>query len=64
MIENIKSQNVRLGDIFIYGPFLMYAATKRTLTKTERMGLMALGVGTILYNWRNYKLIAAEAKTK
>lgn len=51
MIE--KTQIVRLIDVFVLGPFLIYAAS-RVQSKNVCLGLVATGVATILYNGRNY----------
>ncbi len=50
----MKSQNVRLFDILILGPLMIYAARGARLGELERGALAAAGVGTILYNWNNY----------
>lgn len=47
-------QIVRLADVFLIGPFLIYAGTKKHLAKSIRLGLIGIGVGTILYNGYNY----------
>jgi len=43
-------QNVRLADILLIGPFLIYAGRKKQLTKTEKTVLVLFGIGTIIYN--------------
>ena len=58
--EPIKSQTVRLADIFIYGPFLVYAATSKKLIPSTRIGLITLGIGTTIYNWMNYTKIKRQ----
>lgn len=51
----IKPQIVRLYDIFVYGPLLLFLATrKRKLADWEKLALLALGAGTVVYNLRNY----------
>ncbi len=49
----VKSQLVRLGDIFIYGPLLIYASTQ---VKQDwlKIVLLVFGASTISYNLRNY----------
>lgn len=51
-----KAQYVRLVDVLLYGPFLVYLSSKRTYTfsDTEKVFLLFLGVTTITYNLRNY----------
>lgn len=47
-------QLVRLADVFLIGPFLVYVGTRRELPIAVRLGLWAVGVGTVIYNGRNY----------
>jgi len=55
----IKAQGVRLLDVFVLGPGMVYAATLiPDEHKLTRVFLCGTGVATILYNWRNYKRIA------
>lgn len=49
----MKAQGVRLLDVFVIGPFLVWAGY-RARTKAERYALYGLGYATILYNGRNY----------
>ena len=50
----MKSQRVRLFDVFLLGPALMWIASARRLSDIQRAILFAAGAGTIFYNWRNY----------
>jgi len=50
----MKPQSVRLYDVFFIGPFLLYAANKKNLSKVDRATLIGIGIGTILYNGYNY----------
>lgn len=50
----MKAQSVRLADVFFIGPFMIYAAGKSKLSKTDRATLVGLGIATILYNGYNY----------
>lgn len=50
----MKPQFVRLADVFFIGPFMIYAAGKSKLSKTDRATLVGLGIATILYNGYNY----------
>lgn len=51
----MKSQGVRLFDVFILGPFMMYQAGKKTeKSQLERNFLFWSGVFTIIYNGANY----------
>lgn len=51
-----KTQIVRLVDIFIYGPFLVFLVFKNdyTLGFYEKLFILFLGITTITYNGRNY----------
>jgi hypothetical protein len=51
-----KGQYVRLVDIFLYGPYLIYIGMKKTYTFSliEQVFLLFLGATTITYNARNY----------
>lgn len=51
---DMKSQRVRLLDVFLLGPFLMWAATRPTLGATARQVLWWSGFATVLYNGANY----------
>jgi hypothetical protein len=50
-----KSQYVRLIDILLYGPYLIYLSLKTTYTFTylEKIFLVFFGTTTITYNLRN-----------
>ena len=52
MASNV--QLVRLADVFLIGPFLIYAGTRKELPKNIQIGLIGVGIGTILYNGYNY----------
>ena len=55
MNEVQKTQEVRLFDVFIIGPFLMYMGMKSgKMTSNEQIILALFGLGTILYNGKNY----------
>lgn len=51
-----KSQWVRLLDVFVVGPFMIYYAilTAREVGLEMAMGLFVVGVLTIVYNGVNY----------
>jgi len=49
-----KTQNVRLIDVFIIGPLLIYTSTFKTLPSYLRVALLLIGVATIIYNGNNY----------
>ena len=54
----VKAQGIRLADVFVIGPLMVVASTM--LPADRRYTALALrffGVGTVLYNGRNYLLI-------
>lgn len=46
-------QTVRLLDVFVVAPFLVYAG-RSSSNKTIKYGLIGLGILTALYNGMNY----------
>jgi len=51
----VKSQSVRLFDMFVLGPFFVCAgARKSDLPGWMRVGLVIGGAGTVAYNGINY----------
>lgn len=51
----MKGQGVRLVDVFVIGPYMVYAAAKRErLSDMDRLVLGVTGALTILYNGQNY----------
>jgi hypothetical protein len=50
-----KSQYVRVIDVLLYGPYLIYLSLKKTYTFTylEKVFLLFFGTTTITYNLRN-----------
>lgn len=54
--EVVKSQDTRLLDVFLLGPLLIAAGLRKgPLQGWMKWGLIASGVGTIIYNWNRYK---------
>ena len=55
-VEIGKSQRVRLFDIFVFGPFIIWYATKtrNNVDTVSFLFLYLIGIGTILYNLHNY----------
>lgn len=53
--EYQKSQRVRLYDVFLLAPFLIYIGYKaKGLKDWERIGIYLVGFGTLIYNGNNY----------
>jgi hypothetical protein len=53
-LEAEKSQRVRFMDVFALGPFMVWYAGKSRAPPWAKGTLFFAGIGTILYNWRNY----------
>ena len=52
-----KSQDIRLIDMFILGPFMVwYAFKSKEMNQFARLSLGVAGMLTILYNGSNYFL--------
>ena len=50
-----KSQVVRLADVFLIGPLMMYGGMKgEGMHQAARFGLLLFGFGTIAFNGRNW----------
>lgn len=49
-----KSQAVRVMDVAVIGPLMIYYGVKGRLGPIERTLLILMGGGTIVYNYRNY----------
>ena len=50
----MKTQLVRIADVIFFGPFMLYAASRPKLNKSQKLILATIGVGTIIYNAINY----------
>lgn len=58
-----KSQLVRLLDVFVFGPLMIAAATEQE-KPYFKAALMAVGIGTIIYNGANYLTTARKEKAE
>ena len=52
--EVYYTQLVRIADVFLIGPILIYASSFKVLPTYLRILLFSIGVATIIYNGRNY----------
>jgi len=54
--ETMKPQSVRLIDVFLLGPFMIWAGYELRKRKSPSAGyvLAMSGLGTVLYNAQNY----------
>ncbi len=49
-----KAQSVRVFDVLLLGPAMVYAGYKKKLTPNLSTLFMLAGVGTIIFNGANY----------
>jgi hypothetical protein len=47
-------QTVRLLDVFVIAPILIYASGEERLSKTMRVAILGIGLATLFYNGHNY----------
>jgi hypothetical protein len=53
-----KHQEIRLADVFLIGPLMMYGGLKgEGLHPAARLGLLLFGFGTIVFNGVNWNRI-------
>jgi len=55
---DVKAQGVRLADIFIFGPLMLYAGMGKDTPQWVKVGMLLLGGGTIIYNLVNFFEVA------
>lgn len=55
----MKGQTVRLVDVFVLGPFMVWSAARMTSApEWARVGMVGAGLATIVYNGRNYLAVS------
>lgn len=47
-------QIIRLIDVFVIAPILVYASTQENINKPIRYALLGIGIATFVYNGHNY----------
>ena len=52
--EILNKQQVRLLDVFLVAPFLIYTSTLKGNPSWVRLSLLVLGLTTLVYNGSNY----------
>ena len=63
--DPIKPQGIRLLDVWVIGPLMIYAATLLPVEREyTRAALKSFGFGTVIYNARNYLLIRQQQLTQ
>lgn len=60
-VGDLKAQPVRLADVLVFGPLMIYSGLGKNPPRWVKAGLIVIGVGTILYNLQNY-LLAQQQK--
>lgn len=53
-IVGLNVQDIRLIDVFVIAPFLLYVSSKKELSPMVRLTLFTFGSLTLLYNANNY----------
>lgn len=61
-VGDVKAQPVRLADVLVFGPLMIYSGLGKNPPGWVKGGLIVIGVGTILYNLQNYLLVQQEKK--
>jgi hypothetical protein len=49
-MKNDSAQWIRLADVFLIGPVLIFIGMKYEMPKLAKAALIAIGIGTIFYN--------------
>lgn len=49
-----KTQYIRMMDVAIFGPLMIYTALGKTPPKIVKNSMVLIGIGTILYNGYNF----------
>lgn len=62
MREHFSVQYVRILDVILVGPMLLFAASHRTLPQWLRISLAVTGIATVVYNGVRYLNVAQEAE--
>lgn len=53
-VAGLSVQDIRILDVVVVAPFLIYVSMRKELPRPIRLMLMGLGVATLLYNGYNY----------
>ena len=59
---DIKAQSVRMADVWVFGPLMIYSALGKSTPTWVRVGMLIVGIGTIAYNLHNYFTIERRAQ--
>lgn len=53
-LEDVQAQPKRIADIFVYGPMMIFSGLGQRPPRWARVGMIILGVGTIVYGLYSY----------
>jgi len=56
-------QTIRLIDVFVIAPILIYASTQERISKPTRYTLLAIGIATFVYNGHNYLKVKKDERS-
>ncbi len=60
----VKSQTVRVIDVTLLGPFMVWVGARRSnLPGWARITMVGFGVATVVYNARNYVRVRAHRRS-
>lgn len=61
----MKTQTIRLFDVFVLGPAMIVAGSKLVARSHPVLGTFVslAGLGTSVYNWRNYRDVEGKRST-
>lgn len=56
-------QTIRLIDVFVIAPILVYASTQDRIGKPTRYAILAIGIATLIYNGHNYLKVQKDERS-
>jgi hypothetical protein len=59
---DVKAQSVRIADVLVFGPMMIYAGLGKATPQWVRTGMVLIGIGTIVYNLVNWMTIEKEKR--
>ena len=57
-----KTQSIRLLDVLVIGPAMIFAATRRRPPLWLSTAMVVMGAGTIIYNGLNYLAVEKQRR--
>lgn len=55
-------QTVRLFDVFVIAPILIYAGGQKSINEPLRYAILTIGIATLFYNGHNYLKVKENAR--